>query len=190
MTEVINLIGGPGIGKTTTCFSLITILKINNFTVEYLPEVAKELVWSKDLRINDQMYITQKTYKRLKEMVDDRVDFIVTDGSLLHGLYYNDYILETLKDERSYRIINDNDLLKCFFEFKNLVYLLTRNEKINFEQVGRIQNKEKSEMIDYDLEEILKSYGIEYKTIKTKKLKNKLRKTHAYDIYKDIIKIY
>lgn len=46
-TCVINIIGGPGLGKTTMAALIFANLKKKGFIVEYVQEYAKKLVWQK-----------------------------------------------------------------------------------------------------------------------------------------------
>ena len=71
--------------------SLSSKKEINNKTsciVEYVQEYAKNLVWTKDFdTLNNQYYVTSQQDKLFSQM-NGHVDFIVTDGTILHGLYY------------------------------------------------------------------------------------------------------
>lgn len=88
-TFVINFIAGPGSGKTTICSLVFAHLKIKKYTVEYVQEYAKMLVWTKKFHtLNNQYYVTSKQYNILKS-IDTNVNMIVTDGPIIHGLYYN-----------------------------------------------------------------------------------------------------
>ena len=86
-TILINLLAGPGTGKTTICALLFAKLKLLGYVVEYVQEYAKHLVWTKNYELlNNQYYVTQ-TQANLMENMIGSVDFIITDGSILHGLY-------------------------------------------------------------------------------------------------------
>lgn len=43
--KVINLFGGPGIGKSTLAAGLFEHMKIAGFNVELVNEYAKDMVW-------------------------------------------------------------------------------------------------------------------------------------------------
>lgn len=49
MATLINLLGGPGVGKSSTAFALMFLMKIKGYTVEYIPEVAKGIVFAKNI---------------------------------------------------------------------------------------------------------------------------------------------
>ena len=90
-TYVINIIGAPGVGKTTISALLFARLKLRGYICEYVQEYAKKLVWIKDFdSLNNQYHVTKKQYELLHQ-IDGHVNFIVTDGPLIHGIYYNKY---------------------------------------------------------------------------------------------------
>ena len=83
-TYVINIIGGPGIGKTTISALLFANLKIRGYICEYVQEFAKKLVWLKDYdTLNNQFFVSREQYTLLKQ-IDGHVDFLITDGPLIH----------------------------------------------------------------------------------------------------------
>ena len=54
--KVINLVGGPGCGKSTTAAGLFYELKRRDYSVELVTEYAKSRVWEDSLRtLNDQI---------------------------------------------------------------------------------------------------------------------------------------
>ena len=68
-TYVINIIGGPGIGKTTISALLFANLKIKGYICEYVQEFAKKLVWLKDYdTLNNQFFVSKEQYTLLKQI--------------------------------------------------------------------------------------------------------------------------
>lgn len=177
MTIVINLIGGPGVGKSLIAGLLFSELKILNYSVEYIQEYVKFLIWSNHIdKIHNQYQVVQKQYQLLKN-IDGQVNFIVTDGSLLHNLYYNK------ADNENVSNIEKTELFakKCLGEFNNIFILLDRGN-YKFEQVGRIHTEEESIKIDKELKKILDELNIEYITITSDK--NNISKMIDYIISK------
>lgn len=88
--KVINLFGGPGSGKSTTAALVFAYLKSKHFNVELVREYAKDVVYENRLKLlQQQLYITAKQYKRMKDILDyGQVPLIVTDSPLLLGAYY------------------------------------------------------------------------------------------------------
>jgi hypothetical protein len=162
-TSIINIIAGPSAGKTTMAALIFAELKIRGYIVEYVQEYAKKLVWLQDFEtLNNQHYVSTQQYKLLRSIYG-KVDFIVTDGSLLHGLYYN-----KLADNLSNPQKTHNKILEYYSEFNNVNIFLTRGE-FDYEQAGRIQNESAAKQIDVDLKEILNAEKIEYAVYKSDK---------------------
>lgn len=155
--KIVNIVSGPGSGKTVTAALLFAELKMRGFVVEYVPEYAKRLIWLKDFdTLNNQHYVSTEQYKLLKAMVSE-VDYIVTDGSLLHGLYYNG----TNPDNTSNVLRTHRKILSYYSEFENITLFLTRG-KFNYEQAGRQQNEIEAKIVDIELRKILDDERIDY----------------------------
>ena len=160
MTKVINVVSGPGAGKTTICSLLFANLKLNHHNAEYVQEFAKTLVWKQEFDIlNNQHYVSQSQYKLVKS-ISGAVDYIITDGSLLHGLYYNRFNDDNMSNVEK----TEKSIIKWFNEFDNIVIFLERGE-FEYEQAGRIQNYKTACNIDVELEKILNEKNIVYKKI-------------------------
>jgi hypothetical protein len=158
MTIVINLIGSPGVGKSVIAAMLFAELKMLGHTVEYVPEYVKSLVWKGDLEtIKNQYYVSAQQYKLLKA-VNNKVDYIVTDGSLFLGLYYNRHWPDNVSDIEK----TDTRIKEYLSEFENIYIFLKRGD-FPYEREGRIHTEEESWKIEDDLEYLLQIEGINYK---------------------------
>ncbi len=156
-TYIINVIGGPGIGKTTMTALIFAQLKIEGFVCEYVQEYAKKLVWIKDFdTLNNQYYVSKHQYE-LFDQINGHVDFIITDGPLIHGLYYNKYN----KDNTSNMDKVEKYILECISKFNNINIVLEREDR-PYEIDGRIQTEEEARDIDFVLKHIMKINNIEY----------------------------
>jgi uridine kinase len=159
-TYIINLLGGPGCGKSTLAALIFAKLKLheNKYSVEYVQEYAKYLVWTKQFDIlNNQYYVTQYQYKHLKQM-NEHVDFIVTDGPLIQGIYYNMHNKENISNVEK----TEAYMTKCHNEFNNINIFLKRGDH-DYETQGRLQTEEESREIDVILQHLLKQKGIDFK---------------------------
>ena len=150
--KVINLVGGPGCGKSTTAAGLFYELKKRDYSVELVTEYAKSRVWEDSLRtLNDQIYVFGKQHHMQWKLLGN-VDYVITDTSLLFGLIYGGLQVTPAFEEL---VIED------FKRFDNICYFLKR-DGVTFAQSGRIQNLEASEKIDKDLIGIMNKHEIPF----------------------------
>jgi hypothetical protein len=150
--KVINFMGGPGCGKSTSSAGLFHLMKKSGYKVELVVEYAKELVYDKHFNIlEDQMYVLAKQARRMKRL-SGTVDYIITDSPLILTIVYNKGS-ETL-----------NKLaLEEFNKFYNINFMVNRTKK--FEQFGRMQNLDESKEIDRIVENILLTNQFPYHRI-------------------------
>jgi len=97
---VINIFGGPGVGKSTLAAEVFAHFKKNKLNIELVTEYAKDLVWEERNNIlKDQLYILAKQNRRLERLRNKGIDVVVTDSPLLLGkIYFDLYELPTSKD--------------------------------------------------------------------------------------------
>jgi nicotinamide riboside kinase len=164
-TKVVNLIGAPSVGKSVFAGLIFAELKIKNYVTEYIQEYAKHLVWMEDYEtIRNQYYITAQQYKILKS-VNNKVDIIVTDGALVHGIYYN----RTYKDNVSNIEKTEERIKEYINEFDNIYIFLERGE-FKYEKEGRLHTYEESIRIEREIKELLNELCIDYLEIKSDKV--------------------
>ena len=114
-TVVINLIGGPGSGKSTAAAELFASLKKAGRSCEVAWEFSKDKLFEESLRVlDDQIYIFGKMYHKIYRLLD-KVEFIITDSPLPISLYYN-------KEESQYF---DKFIVEQYNKFNNLMYFIT-----------------------------------------------------------------
>src|SRR5271170_2209535 len=162
-STVVNFIGGPGVGKTTISALTFALLKCNNklkekhVVVEYVQELAKNLVWTKKWdALNDQHYVSRKQYELLKQ-IDGEVDIIVCDYSLLHGLYYNQYNPDNVSNIDK----TNAAVMKWYGEFHNINIFLNRGA-FEYEKSGRYQTEDQASQVGIDMKKILANNSIGY----------------------------
>lgn len=156
--KIINLMGGPGCGKTTIAAGVFARLKSKGINVEYVQEYAKKLVWLERWDdLNNQYSVSRKQYDVLKAIAN-KVDFIITDGPLAHGFYY----IKHNKNNISSKKKTSKSLHEWIDEFNNENYFLTRGDH-PYETEGRYQNEKEAREVDEHMKKILKEEGVKFK---------------------------
>ncbi len=170
-TVVINIIGGPGTGKTTVSADLFSKLKRLNYDVENVSEFAKELVWENNIAaFNDRLYMHAMQNHRLFQM-KGKLDYIITDSPLILTSIYNNFYL---KDTQS---ANYNEMIECVVDetwnlYNNVTYLIERETDYN--TVGRRENASEALEIDNRIKEYLNKHNIPYKILKVDEAVDKI----------------
>jgi len=158
---VLNLIGGPGTGKSLYASYIFALLKMKGLNAEYVQEYAKELVWSKKTELlKNQHHISYYQYKMIKG-ASKYVDIVVTDGSLIHSYYYNRHNKPNYSD-----ITLTEDAIDTYVDkFENINIYLKRNNKYSYQTEGRYQTFDEALEIDCILLDIMEEKKLKYKVI-------------------------
>ena len=148
-TTYINLISGPGVGKSTIAAGIFHEFKINGISCEFVQEVAKDLVWSENYKdLENQVYILGKQHRSLK-ILDGKVDYVITDTSLLCSIVYNktntnkyfdDFIVEEFKSFNNYNIFIDR--------------------KVKYDESGRYQSEAEAILVDEQFKKVIRDYNL------------------------------
>jgi len=160
MTVVINLIGGPGVGKSTLAAELYAKMKQYNMKVEMVREVAKDWAWEgREITAFDQIAIIGEQIKR-ESMLFDKVDYIITDSPILLGSFYFDYN----HDQRFM-----NQMVKDYYKYsetENVKFLNFVQDRFGtYEEDGRFESKQEAEDIDDALILYLAAEGYTYENL-------------------------
>jgi hypothetical protein len=136
---------------------LFARLKQLGAIVEYVPEYAKKLVWAEKFSVlNEQYFVSRKQFESI-HVLCGRVQFVITDGSLLHRLHYN----RTNPNNVSNVEATEKQILAWYSKHDNVNVVLSRGE-YKYEAAGREQNEEQARVIDVKLRELLDAHHIEY----------------------------
>lgn len=158
-TVVVNAFGGPGVGKTTSCWEIASELKKAGYCVEYVSEYAKELVWEGQMELLDGSLAHQQQLfceqQNRQERLMGKVDLIVTDAPLPQNLLYC--------REHPPAFYQDM-VLNAFQAHTNFNYLMERDLSQPFEERGRIHTLAESQQKDAQLKQFLQESGIYYGT--------------------------
>lgn len=150
---VINLLGGPGCGKSSMASSVFAWLKWNDINCELALEYAKEVVWENaESILSNQIYVFGQQHRRVFRLLS-KVDVVITDSPLLLSIIYD------AKKSKALKSLVLDEFHKC----NNVTYFLTRKKKYN--ELGRLQKEAEAKEIDVQVKDLLKGYAIPFKEI-------------------------
>lgn len=153
-TTVINLIGGPGCGKSTIAAGLFYEMKKLGIKCELVCEYTKEKVWEESFNtLKDEIYLFAKQLHK-QWRLKGKVHFIITDHCLLNSIVYNKEASESFK----------NLVFEEFNKFVNINFFVVRENK--YETAGRIETEEESKQLDKDFKELFDKNNIFYKEVR------------------------
>jgi len=151
---IINLFGGPGIGKSTLAAHTFYQLKSMGLNCELVTEYAKDLVWKQAHRVlQNELYVFAKQNLRLA-MIGDQVDYIVTDSPILLPILY----------DRDHDPIFRQLVIHWFHKYNNVNFLLDRKKV--YSPVGRMQTEPEARTLDGMIQSLLDTERIPYHIIR------------------------
>jgi len=152
---VINILGGPGVGKTIITSDLFSAIKRKFISCDVSREVIKDFLYEQSLKaIKDQLKIFTDQYFQLEVKKED-VDVVITDSPLIFCAIYDKDKCPFLKAL----------ILDRFNKCNNLNYHLLRDENIPYETQGRYQDIEGAKKVDDDVLKFLLEEKIPFKTV-------------------------
>lgn len=160
-TKVINLIGGPGCGKSLYASALVLKLLLRHKTVETVPDIGKMLVWQQDREALRNQYGVAMSQYRMLEVLDGEVSFIVTEGALPQLLYYNAHYPDNVCDVEKTRM----QILAWYNQFNNINILVERDLDKPYVHRGRYQEESHAREMDFGLRQTLEAEGIAFITL-------------------------
>lgn len=134
MTLNINLVGGPGVGKSILMSDLFSTLKKQNIHCEKVPEYAKDLQYDGRLVTTPPLKIVTEQYLRQLRL-QGKAEVAVTDAAVPLSLVYapEDYRTEM---SRVVRLLTQ--------DWKAINVLLHKNPDHWYEAAGRDQSREEA----------------------------------------------
>lgn len=152
---IVNLMGGPGVGKSILASEVWSKLKRMGVTSEVSWEYIKRKLREKaEKAVANQIYLFGKQQFLLFTLKDE-VDVIVTDAPLLLFTYYDKTKCKFLKDI----VINE------YNKYNNLMYFIDRDLTAVYETEGRYQNLEEAKIVDAEMKQMLFDNNIEFKAL-------------------------
>ncbi len=148
MTKVINLLGGPGAGKSTNATGAFSKLKRHKISCEYVNEYAKEVTWENAHKLLEcQQHIFGEQYRR-QWRLNGTVEYIITDSPiLLSAVYlehYNPRVARPLPDK--YVRMASKYFMDTFNLFDNINVYVDRTKE--YDPIGRSQTEIEARAID------------------------------------------
>lgn len=151
--KIINLISGPGSGKSTTAAHLFALMKHKRLSCELVLEYAKKVVYEGHLNLlSDQLYIAAKQNRQL-ERLRGQVDYVVTDSPLILSNIYGASLSDSF----------NNLILETFDSYDNIVFFIKRAKP--YVKIGRTQDEAQSDEISEKIKNMLTAYKIPYTTV-------------------------
>lgn len=160
MTTVVNMLGGSGIGKSTTAAGLYYNMKLAGMNVELVREYVKVLAWQ-GTKVGqfDQVNIFGEQCK-LEHTLYGKVDYIITDSPiLLAPIYEVFYHGDAMMEEAAIKFLNKAEANGV----KHLNILLDRNKP--YDTRGRYQTEDEAVRVDNMTVDFLDKYSMPYHRI-------------------------
>ncbi len=155
--KIINLFGGPGIGKSTTAAGLFHQMKIAGKEVELVTEYAKDLIWSeRTTMFSEQDYVFAKQNHRIRRL-QGKVDWAITDSPIVLGHFYIDNNFPG--KEHFCNFINS-----MFDSYENINIFLQRVQTYN--PNGRNETEEEAIHIDKLIQKFLIDNDVKYSSVR------------------------
>ena len=168
MSKIVNLFGGPGIGKSSIASGITYKLKKKHITCDNPYEFPKLLAWDKNNEaIKDQLYVLANQHRGIAQSYG-KVDYIVIDSPIMFSLIYKTdyntgYPAEFYGEHFNHMIV---DLHK---KYDNINILLERTDEGKHNDDERYQTLQESLEIDKLCKTILDENNIPYHIVKVGK---------------------
>lgn len=159
---VIEMLSGPGAGKSCAALFLAAHMKARGFKVEYVREIPKDLVWdgrtpSNDPNLPDHSMMTEQDFilahqnNLLRRMLAHDIEYVVTDTSMLLGLVYA---------PPWYPPSFETFLLDIHSSYNNITFYVDRGD-IPYVEAGRNETELEAKTKDLEvLRKIVDTYNI------------------------------
>ncbi len=166
MTKIINLFGGPGIGKSTQAAGLYYEMKKLNMNVEMPYEFPKLLAWDKSYEmVKDQLYVLANQHRNIARLYG-QVDYIVVDSPIMLSLVYKNRYSNDLDYPAAFYGFTFNEFVVDLHKQYNSINIVLERDDSMFQTDGRFQDLVESKEIDNDITNVLKQYDIDYYPVK------------------------
>jgi nicotinamide riboside kinase len=167
VSKLINLFGGPGIGKSGIAAGITYKMKKKHISVNNPYEFPKRLAWDNNIpAIKDQLYVFANQHRGIAESYG-KVDYIVIDSPILFSTIYHTYYTEGYPAEFYGQPFHDL-VVDLHRKYDSINILLERGETVHNDD-ERFQSYEQSIEIDKLCKKILDDNNISYHIVKVGK---------------------
>ena len=165
MSKIVNIFGGPGIGKSSIAAGVTYKIKKNHISCDQPYEFPKLLAWDDNhSAIQDQLYVLANQHIGIVKSYG-KVDYIVLDSPILLSLTYRNYYKGTEYPSSLYGESFDKMVLDTFNQYDNINIVLDRADGVHNND-ERYQNLEESKELDIVIENTLIKNNIPFYKIK------------------------
>lgn len=135
---IVNLMGAPGSGKSTTAAHVFSYLKRHDINTELVGEFAKELIYlGNEIQLVNQVYLMANQYRKLKDLERYGATLVISDSPLLMQTVY----CENIPYCKEITALN----YKLNEEFHNVDVFIRRVKK--YQTFGRVHDEDQSDAL-------------------------------------------
>ena len=164
VSKLINLFGGPGIGKSGIAAGITYKMKKKHIKVNNPYEFPKKLAWDNNIpAISDQLYVFANQHRGIAECYG-KVDYIVIDSPILFSTIYHRYYTKGYPAEMYGKVFHDM-VIDLHRRYGSINILLERGVTIHNDD-ERFQNYKQSVEIDTLCKNVLDETKSPYHTVK------------------------
>lgn len=159
-TTIVNLLGGPGSGKSTTRAGVFHRLKLSGVNAEELTEYAKDLTWEeRKITLLCQPYVFGKQLRNQERLLG-KVDVIISDSPLILSAYYGMKYSTVMYPDTFYDFVAEMAKFDYANSVQHINVMLDRVKPYN--PKGRNQSEEEARVIDSELRDLLNRHNFIY----------------------------
>jgi len=159
-TLYLNILGGPGVGKSIIAAEVYAALKRRMVLAELAQEVIKWRIYSGKTENISQLGIVQQQGQLLQSL-KSKVEVVVADGNLLANGFYNHNAIHDSNVEEVDALIKE----KMEEMGDHLNVFLLRDPNAQFETQNRFQGAQEAMELDVKIRAYLTSENIPFVTV-------------------------